>query len=308
LFLSLGVILNTGGIQMTDTDYPRIVRGYYYMERIPPHLFVIEISGNGTRGDGTVITESDNITPRFFPLIDAQAYLRGEFHLDTKEIDRQTDIFNHLDELSLTDRIYVVAPGKNGAKHYNKLDKDCFTIIVNKACQLDIPRRDLWMVADPTVYNLKSRGLVDWFAEGYKTCSDIACFDSGTLLEYFKEVKYTHEWAEEIHTEFIPPTENKMRGGITISGRAVQMAYWLGAKEIVLCGVDLSGMHYFDDTDRGTVAQHHTAWKRVLPLFQELCKWIQGEGVKIYTISDTALDIPKFKKPRKSKKVTKRSK
>ena len=275
--------------------YPRIVRGYYYFENMSPRMYVIEISGKGEPGDGEVITEDDGLTPRFFPLEDAKAYLRGEFDVETKQVSRETDIFNHLDELDLTERMYIVAPGQNGKDHYDELPDDCFTIIVNKACELDLPRRDLWMVSDPTVYNYKSRGVVDWFEYGYDTYKHIACFDSGTLLEYFKETKYTHEWAEEIKNEFLPPTKNRMRGGITVAGRAVQMAYWLGAKEIVLCGVDLMGMHYFDGTERGSVAQHHTAWVRILPMFQKLCEWVQEQGVKIYSLSETALDIPRWR-------------
>jgi hypothetical protein len=274
--------------------YPRIVRGYYYFENMSPRMYVIETGGNGTPGDGTVIMEADGLTPRFFPLEDAQAFLRGEFDRETKAISRATDIFNHLDELNLTERIYIVAPGENGAAHYADLPTDCFTIIVNKACELDLPRRDLWMVSDPTVYNYKARGVVDWFQHGYDNYKDIACFDSGTLLEYFKDTRYTHEWAGEITSEFLEPIKNKMRGGITISGRAVQMAYWLGAKEIILCGVDMSGMHYFDGTDRGTVAQHHTAWVRVLPLFQQLCDWLREHGVSVYSMSETALEVPRW--------------
>jgi uncharacterized Rossmann fold enzyme len=278
----------------TMTDYPRIVRGYYYMPEIAPSLYVIETSGRGTPGDGEILLEEDGL-PRFFTLTDAQNYIKG-INPDTgKHVVPETDIFNHLDDFDLTDRMYIVAPGKNGAEHYHELDPSCFTIIVNKAIQLPLARRDLWMIADPTVYNLK-RGVVPWFAEGMARHTDIACFDSHAHLpEYFKAVKYTHEWAEEINTQFIEPTKNRMHGGITISGRAVQMAYWLGAKEIVLCGVDLEGHRYFDDTERGTEAQHHTAWVRVLPLMQQLCEWIQAHGVAVYSMSRTALDIPRWR-------------
>lgn len=263
------------------------------MEGVSPNLFCIET------GEDEILREP-NGNPRFFTLEDAK---RWGTSMAKPDIIRDTDIFQHLDKLDLTERIYIVAPGKNGVKHYGKLDPDCFTIIVNKACEIPLARRDLWMVADPTVYNLK-RGIVPWFAEGVESCGEIACFDSGALLDYFKDVRYTHEWGPEITDEFIEPIENRMLGGLTISGRALQMAYWLGAKEIILCGVDLSGSLYFDDTDRGTEAQKHTAWTRVLPIFQQLCDWLKEHGVKVSSLSETALDIPRSK-PRKK---TKRSK
>lgn len=259
--------------------HPRIVRGYYYMPEISPCMFCIEI------GPGMILREDDGL-PRFFTLEQAQRY--GEEEKPRTIL--ASDIFNHLDELKLTERMYIVAPGINGREHWAKVDPACFTIIVNKACQIPIERRDLWMVADPTVYNLK-RGVIPWFAEGLKTCADIACFDSGTLLKYFRDVRYTHEWGPEMTKTFIEPIKNRILGGLTVSGRAIQMAYWLGAKEIVLCGVDLCGNQYFDATERGADAQHHTAWERVLPLMQELCGWLKSHGIRVGTLSETALCV-----------------
>jgi len=273
------------------TDYPRIVRGFYYMADMHPGLYVIETGGRGTAGDGDVIREADG-RPKFMCLEDAQKHLKGE-QASVKQA-LPTDIFRHLDELALTDRIQIVAPGINGKNHYDHLDPECFTIIVNKACEIPGIRRDLWMVADPTPYHALVRGYIDWFAEGLKTCESIGCFNSLTMLEYFDKVKYTHEWAGEIFDEFIEPMKNHIRGGLTISGMAVQMAYWLGAKDIVLCGVDLSGMYYFDGSERGTAAQHHTAWVRILPLFQQLVDWVQARGVKVYSLSETALNVERI--------------
>lgn len=274
-----------------STDYPRIVRGYNYLADMHPGLYVIEVSGRGTPGDGDVLRGADG-RPKFMCLDDAQKYLKGEY--PAIEATLPTDIFNHLDELALTDRIQIVAPGANGRDYYDQLDPECFTIIVNKACEIPGIRRDLWMVADPTPYYALVRGHTNWFSEGLKTCEHIGCFNSQTMLEYFDKVKYTHEWAGEIFDTFIEPMKNYIRGGLTITGMALQLAYWLGAKEIVLCGVDLSGNKYFDETDRGVDAQHHTAWGRVLPLFQELVDWVQAHGVKVYSLSETALNVERI--------------
>jgi len=280
--------MDTGSLRYIMVDYPNIVRGFYYWPGMDPSMFCIET------GKGKIIREEDG-KPRFFTLNQARNYGTPFEKLDdvyykTPPPVLASDIFNCLDEFKLTERMYIVAPGINGREHWGEVDPACFTIIVNKACEIPLQRRDLWMVADPTVYNLK-RGVVPWFAEGMKTCADIACFDSGTLLTYFRDVRYTHEWGPEITNTFIEPIKNRMLGGLTISGRAVQMVYWLGAKEIVLCGVDLCGHQYFDETDRGTEAQHHTAWARVLPLFQELCDWLTARGVRVSSISPTALQV-----------------
>ena len=57
--------------------YPRIVRGYYYMENMSGAMYCIEISGSGTPGDGDVLREDDG-KPIFFLLDGAQKYLKGE--------------------------------------------------------------------------------------------------------------------------------------------------------------------------------------------------------------------------------------
>ncbi len=271
-----------------DTEYPRIVRGYYYMPDMHPGLYCIELSGHGTPGDGEVMREPSGKIA-FFLLDDARKFVKGEYDIVKKA--RDTDIFFHLDELNLTERMYVVAPGENGADYYEQLDAECFTIIVNKACDLELPRRDMWMVADPTPFYAKMRGPYDWFSRGLATCEPIACFNSMSLMDFFDRCKYTHEWAPEIFNDFSEPVKNRIRGGLTISGMALQMAYWLGAKEIILCGVDMCGSRYYDGNDRGIVSEKDKVWTRVVPLMNQLIKWIEDHGVKVYSLSPTALEV-----------------
>lgn len=275
----------------TGSVFPRIVRAFFYVEESPPYLYVIETAGDEldpVKGKCEILRDEDG-KPEYFLLDDARKFLKGEYDLEKKS--RDTDIFNHLDELNLTERIYIVAPGENGRDYYDLVDPDCFTIIVNKACEIPLKRRDMWMVADPTPYHAKVRGYVDWFGPGLNECESIGCFNSQTMLEYFDKCRYTHEWAPEIGTEFLEPIKNRIRGGLTISGMALQMAYWLGAKEIVMVGVDISGDKYFDGEARGVTPKKDLAWVRILPLMNELIRWLESNGVKVYSLSNTALDV-----------------
>jgi hypothetical protein len=203
------------------------------------------------------------------------------------------DIFLHLDNFKVTPRIQIVAPGPNGKAHWNELDPECFTIVVNKSCEIPEIRKDLWLVADPTAHLYKDTR-AQWFNYGLEHCFDIACFDSGKLFQWYPDVPYTHEWGDYLRSSSYGPFPYVLRGGTTISGQAVQLAYWLEATEIVLCGVDLTTNKYFDDSS--TYIQRREGnepWEWVYPKFQMLVDWIIKHGVKVYSLSKTALKVNK---------------
>jgi hypothetical protein len=70
----------------------------------------------------------------------------------------------------------------------------------------------------------------------------------------------------------------------------MQLAYNFGAREILLCGVDLSDDGYFD----GTVnvhPQHGETWN-VVQYLNPLIRWmVEERGIKIATLSPTQLAV-----------------
>lgn len=291
----------------------KIVRGFHLISDLSPNLFYLEID------ESVVISMMGN--PWMVGFNEAEHYLRW---IDTWKGFPECDIFDHLDELELTERIYVVAPGPNGAAYWDQIGDDSFVIIVNKACEISLKRRDIWLVSDPHIDNLIQNNL-PWFNEGIESCASIGCFDYGSLSTNFivnredfsdnpvmtrlcerysngpamrvtmqdllPEIKYSHQWGPEMEEGSVAPIPRLLRGGANISGRAAQLAYQLGAKEIILCGVDLTGLTYYDGKDTGMPGRRGDTWDKEVAIFQELCEWLKGEGIRVASLSETALDV-----------------
>lgn len=195
------------------------------------------------------------------------------------------DIFNHFKDLKLTDEIYVIAPGELGASKYKKLNPHKFTIVVNKAIECPV-NADLWLACEPLT------GRTEWFKEHIKENKDIACFWSHYLYEEYPDINYTYEFGPPLTKTSSECIWGLLRGRATVSAQAFQLAYHLGAKRIVLVGIDLKGNRYFDGSDAGQ-ARPESAWEWILPLFNPLIRWVESKGVEVVTLSETALDVPR---------------
>ncbi len=200
------------------------------------------------------------------------------------ELRDPRDIFNHLDSFNSPEKIQIVAPGLNGAGHHNDLDPCCFTIVVNKAIELPI-RKDIWIVAD-----YKQSTTTDWFPFGIRNHADIACLQTEWLSNAFPDAPWSFGCGPLIDPdEMVMPINGVLRYGTTVSGQALQLAYWLAPKEIVLCGLDFVGSEYFDRTNRN-LPPHHRLWKVKIPM-NRLIKWIINRGIKITSLSKTFLTL-----------------
>lgn len=193
-------------------------------------------------------------------------------------------------------RVCIVAPGPNGKEYYSKIPNDCSVITVSKAVLIPELRGriDIWMMC---------HGDQDWFKEAKVTFNGMYVFSYDGLVQaqalltgktdcyYFKPPE---EYLEE---NILWSVEGCIRYGGTVSGCALQFAYNFGAKEILLCGIDMSGEQYWDNTLTIHPRQryHHgeiwTAARNMNPLI----KWmIEEKGIKIFTLSPTKLNVPNY--------------
>jgi len=95
------------------------------------------------------------------------------------------------------------------------------------------------------------------------------------------------------------PINGLIRYGASVSALAIQLAYNLGAKEILLCGVDMSGNSYWDKTeneDPEVLDIHGDTWSSVKRL-NPLLHYLRTElNIKVSTLSESKLDIPYYTK------------
>lgn len=197
-----------------------------------------------------------------------------------------TDIFDT--DLNAPDDVYVVAPGPNGLAHIGRIPDDAFIIVVNKAIELPLSPR-LWMCSEPLA------GETEWFKDNIDAHKDIACFWDKYLLGKYPDIAYYWEHEEPLLTAAnFAPVYRSLRRRATIAGQAVQLAYWLRPKRIILCGFDTSGNTYFDTTPAGegdSFDMREGDWKWVTDLMNPMIKWMKAAGVEVVSLSKTALDV-----------------
>ena len=194
------------------------------------------------------------------------------------------DILNA--DITVTDDVYVVSPGPNGKKHYGKIDNDAFIIVSNKAIEIPV-KADLWISCEPGVK------LTDWFNDNVEANKHIGCFWSHYLYKDYPDIPYTYEFGPPLRPDSAECIPSVLRSRATISAQAVQLAYLLGAKRIIMCGIDIMGKKYFDATCAGENRPEKN-WRWVLPLFNPMIKWIEAQGVEVVSLSKTALDVKRL--------------
>lgn len=201
-----------------------------------------------------------------------------------------TNIFDA--DLRLPRRVCIVAPGPNGGAHYADIPADCAVIAVSKAVLIPEIEPDLWMM---------NHAHQDWFDAANDRFGGVRVFSTDALGEAADRLAalpegYYYQPPDELLSEEAVrlPVEGVIRYGATVSACAVQLAYNLGAQEILLCGVDFSGDGYFDGS-LNVHPNHGDTWPAVRRL-TPLLRWLEAErGLTIATLSPTQLDLPVWK-------------
>ena len=206
------------------------------------------------------------------------------------------DIFRHLDRWAPADRVQVVGPGPNGKAHWHELDPRYVTIVVNKAVEIADIRKDIWLTSEGTACR------THWFRYGVENHLDIACMSNSDLYKLHPDAPWTHELGGVMGRGDVQPTPLLLRGGATITSMAVHLAYWLGAREIVLCGIDMGDNVYWDYDPTKPLGSHENEvaeykagvykdFSKYIPLMQELCDWLTADGIRVGTLSPSALQV-----------------
>jgi len=194
--------------------------------------------------------------------------------------------------------VYIIGTGPNGADHFAKAQTAQYVIACNKAITLEGIPKNIWLCDDRTLpdkewfriyayYYINNPGRI-------QDPTPTPVFSEGTLLEMYPRVPfYTRHMSGSMKRPH-GPRKGVLRGGASICGKALQLAYWKCAKRIVLVGVDMMHRAYHDDPDgQGCIAQMYTdgTWYQKERLDLHI-KYIRGAGVEVVSLSETALNVP----------------
>ena len=189
----------------------------------------------------------------------------------------------------LPERVCILAPGPSGRAHYREIPGGFLVIAVAKAVLIPGISADIWMMnhADQPWYQEADA----WF-EGIRIFGDEAaakrpdCSNAGP--HYYFEPE-----DEPLMPEMTNGIDGVVRLGGSITGCALQIAYNFGARQILLCGADMSGDGYWDGTLNSVVA-HGETWSTIERL-NPLIRWMKEKGVNVETLSPTKLDVPAYR-------------
>ncbi|PHS04701.1 MAG: hypothetical protein COA88_13295 [Kordia sp.] len=200
--------------------------------------------------------------------------------------------------LTAGEKVCIIAPGPNGSQHYHEIPKDFTKIVVNKAIQIEEVKPDWWIIAHTNTswFNKADRHYSGTRVYSYRALPSI----SKTALKMSADkVYFFYLEKEPLRDDIVLPINGLIRYGASVSALAIQLAYNLGAKEILLCGVDMSGNSYWDKTeneDPEVLDVHGDIWSSVKRL-NPLLHYLRNElNIKVSTLSESKLDIPYYTK------------
>ena len=197
--------------------------------------------------------------------------------------------------LQFPSKICIVAPGPNGKMYYDKIPSSYAVIVVNKAVLIEGLSPICWLIAHAEP---------DWFERADQFFLGLKIIERGAIEELEstqKKVQNQLYYFYSLDNEILPeddesPLKKSIQRGATVSAQAVQLAYQMGATDILLCGVDMSGNQYWDETENNDpIARelHGMQWdsvKRFNPLIKKLIR----NGVNVRSLSPTQLEVPQY--------------
>lgn len=210
------------------------------------------------------------------------------------------------DGFKLPEKVCVLAPGPNGKAQWARID--CPVIAVNYAVHIELPTHlpetidktipripEMWMIAD--WWGIKT----DWFPPVDKTYRGIRIFSenmikkrpSGAIVADWS-FQFTRGWNCQLPLGSGAYTMHprELRPNATSSCIAIELAARFGAKEIAVCGVDFFGKKYYNNREGCFTQFDRTGpWVQYLPFANSLMAWIKSQGIDIYSLSETELDL-----------------
>jgi hypothetical protein len=158
---------------------------------------------------------------------------------------------------------------------------------------------------DPTLYeqkyfqdamqNFYDRYYLNGFdisAKGIGNGYPVPIMERNRVARYFPWVNLTFrlERTKMMNAKNVEPIAGLTRPGCTIAGATIQICYWLGVKNIRLCGIDMWGDKYFDGSKHKRADRANHDWG-CLNVFNALIDNLERKGMTFTSLSETRLRV-----------------
>jgi len=199
-------------------------------------------------------------------------------------------------KLVLPETVYIIGSAPSANEAVKLIPDDAYPLALNAAATVKGLRPCWHMASDWNTVNCK------YWASGQLRKAERACgwknIYSTDLIEYL-EIAPPDVWPQNdiyiyrrgvgLHRQDVNLAPDELRPNATIAGEALQLCSKRGVRRVIIGGVDMRGNDYHD----GTTGRHlaDKTWHYV-PLLNELVSHLRKLGMEIYTLTETALDLP----------------
>jgi hypothetical protein len=204
--------------------------------------------------------------------------------------------------IRLPETVYIVAGGPNGAAAALTIPNDACVVACNSSILMPrdfswwvafdyrIPHYGWWKTVQTSARKLFSSRLLNRLAMPPVVRQIRADYYFEYLPDIVSPTRLQPKAVKTPVEQFLMPSI--LRGGLTVSGIALQFAYYGGAKRIILCGVDLTGRGHWDNytnPDPYQLCGGRWPWADQM---QAMCDLLRSKGVDVRTCSKSALNLP----------------
>ena len=220
--------------------------------------------------------------------------------VDEESASRPAWIFDT--DFRLPSKVCILAPGPNGKTHYADIPDDYTVLAVNKAVLIDAVEADAWLMnlADQAWFeaaNAVFEGVrVFWREEpdspDYNPAVEKRLSAAYTQNTYYFRIQRPGLDENTMPLFSITDMDHAILSGGTVSGAALQLAYHFDVREVLLCGVDMSGTTYWDGTVSEMEQWHGDVWHSAKAVDFLIKEVLSKKGIIVTTLSPTRLDVP----------------
>lgn len=197
--------------------------------------------------------------------------------------------------LTLPATVCIVGSGPSAAHAAGRRPAGAFTIALNKALLLPGLRPDLWLMnqltSDSVTYYHAAAAAQPHVPRLFRLSTALATAAAHTGRDDCFWFLARQSSGEELRADRDLPPGRLVRSGGTVAGCALQIAFELGAREILLCGIDMHGSRYWDGTTNARDPKPG-AWRHAATVDRLIAHLSAHYGGVVRTLGDTALQTP----------------
>lgn len=159
------------------------------------------------------------------------------------------DIFEHLDELQVTEPSFIVASGPSGRPYYDLIPSSRFIAGINAAIMLPL-KYDLWVCTTPAAHYYHESFWAVGIESGVPSLmrEEPAYVAKGVKVPMENDTATYTMRGHSMARGVIPAGARTLDEGASSVGVMAALLHHCGVEDIITCGLEFQGQEHFDGT------------------------------------------------------------